>query len=135
MLPHADQQLLNGHRGIPDIAYNADPQTSIPVFIGFLPASKQGYYLFGGTSEGSPQWAGLIADANQYAGHPLGFLNPLLYQLGSSNDEASEVFHDITSGNNAQPPIPGYDATAGWDAVSGWGSPIAEPLIQHLANF
>jgi len=133
LLPSADQKLLNGHRAIPDIAYNADPNTPVPVFVGFLPG-QVGYYLFGGTSEGSPQWAGLIADANQYAGHPLGFLNPALYLLGASKNEAAEVFHDITSGNNAQPPVPGYDAAPGWDAVSGWGSPIAQPLIQHLAR-
>jgi subtilase family serine protease len=134
LLPRADQQLLNGHRGIPDIAYNGDPQTSVPVFIGFLPPGKQGYYLFGGTSEGSPQWAGLIADANQYVGHSLGFLNPYLYLLGANKITGSQVFHDIKVGNNAQPPVPGYDATPGWDAVSGWGTPIAQPLFQALAR-
>ncbi len=56
-LPKSDQVLLNGHRGIPDIAYNADPRTSILVFVSFIPRS--GYYRMGGTSEGSPQWAGI----------------------------------------------------------------------------
>jgi subtilase family serine protease len=133
LLPPADQRLLNGHRAIPDIAYNADPNTSVPVYLGFTPG-QAGYSLFGGTSEGSPQWAGLIADANEFAGHPLGFLNPKLYQLGSDKAKAAEVFHDITTGNNAQGSIPGYSAVPGWDAVSGWGSPIVEPLFHELAQ-
>jgi subtilase family serine protease len=64
-----------GFRGIPDISYNADPFTSILVYLSFIPG-QAGYYFIGGTSEGSPQWAGIIADADQMAGHPLGFLNP-----------------------------------------------------------
>jgi subtilase family serine protease len=132
LLPASDQKLLKGHRGLPDISYNADPNTSIPVYLGFLPGAV-GYYLFGGTSEGSPQWAGLIADANQFAHRSLGFLNPKLYLLGLNKHEPASVFHDITSGNNAQPPIPGYNATPGWDATTGWGSPIAQPLFKALA--
>ena len=130
-----NERLLNGHRALPDIAYNADPNTSVPVYLSFLPgANAQGYYLFGGTSEGSPQWAGLVADANQLAGHPLGFLNPKLYWLGAHKEIAKQVFYDITTGNNAQAPIVGYDATPGWDAVTGWGSPIAQSLLTELAH-
>ncbi|GCE13502.1 S53 family peptidase [Tengunoibacter tsumagoiensis] len=134
LLPGSDQAILKGHRAIPDISYNADPATSVPVYLGFLPgANRQGYYLFGGTSEGAPQWAGLIADANQYAHRPLGFLNTQLYLLGADKDAAAKVYHDITVGNNAQDPIPGYDATPGWDASTGWGTPIAQQLFDALA--
>ncbi len=129
-LPSSDQKLLNGHRGLPDISMNADPNTPVPVYLGFLGASQNAYYLFGGTSESSPLWAGLTADANQYVGHPLGFLNPALYAFGANKRVASQVFHDITVGNNAQPPIPGYSATPGWDAASGWGTPKAQNLFQ-----
>ncbi len=134
-LPKSDQQLLNGHRGLPDIAFNADPNTPVPVFLGFLGGSNNGYYLFGGTSEGSPAWAGIMADADQYVGHPIGFLNPYLYNLGLSKHEASKVYHDTTVGNNSQPPIPGYDATPGWDATTGWGTPIVESLFHALKSF
>ena len=134
LLPASTQKLLNGHRGLPDIAMNADPYTAVPVYLGNF-VKKPGYYLFGGTSESAPLWAGLTADANQYAGHPLGFLNPQLYLLGANHLIASQIFHDITVGNNSQPSIPGYQATPGWDAASGWGSPIAQPLIRTLAKF
>jgi len=133
-LPASDQALLGGRRGIPDISYNGDPATSILVYLSFLHGAV-GYFRIGGTSEGSPQWAGIIAIANQRADHPLGFLNKALYELGNSND-AAESFHDITVGNNAQPGIPpgipGYHATRGWDAASGWGTPRAGELIQQL---
>ena len=129
-LPPSVQAASHGYRGLPDIAYNADPNTSIPVYLGFM--SSPGYYLFGGTSAGSPQWAGIIADANQQAGHALGFLNNKLYQIGSNPQAFSNAFHDITSGNNAQEPIPGYNATTGWDAVTGWGTPNAGILIPAL---
>jgi subtilase family serine protease len=127
-LPASDQSLLNGFRGIPDIAYNADPQTTILIYLSFI--SPAGFYLIGGTSEGSPQWAGIIADADQMAGHPLGFLNPALYQLGNSH--AANSYHDITVGNNGYNNVPGYDATPGWDLASGWGSPKASGLLPAL---
>lgn len=131
LLPESDQHLLNGHRGLPDIAMNADPRTPVPVFLGFL-GSRSGFRLFGGTSEGAPVWAGLTAVANQYVGHAVGFLNPALYILGFNQHVAARVFHDITVGDNSQPPIPGFSATPGWDATTGWGTPIVQPLFQAL---
>src|SRR5258706_674556 len=82
-LPSSVQQLLNGYRGLPDISYNADPNTSILVYLSFLGPSQAGYYAIGGTSEGCPQWAGIIADGNQMAGRPLGFINQALYQIAA----------------------------------------------------
>src|SRR5262249_647140 len=79
-LPASSQELLDQHRGIPDVAFNADPSTGILFYVSF-PGIRPGYYLTGGTSAGSPQWAGIIAVANQLVGHPLGFLNPGLYSM------------------------------------------------------
>jgi subtilase family serine protease len=129
-LPSAVQSLSHGYRGIPDVAYDGDPSTSIAVYLGFVP--EPDYYLFGGTSAGTPQWAGLVADANQWAGHPLGFLNAKLYQLAARQSQIGSVFHDITTGNNVQGSVPGYQATPGWDAVTGWGSPISNMLFANL---
>ncbi len=107
-LPSSTQKELKGHRGLPDISYNADPYTSVPVYLGFLGATSNGFFLFGGTSEGAPQWAGITADANQYAHHALGFLNPALYRIGSQRYEAREAYHDITVGNNGTDKMAGY---------------------------
>ncbi len=117
-------------RGIPDISYNADPYTPILVYVGFLGSANAGYYFIGGTSEGSPQWAGIAADLNQYAGQPLGFLNPALYSIGGSG-HFREIGRDITVGNNGYNGVPGYLATPGWDLASGWGTPDLDKIMHH----
>lgn len=126
------QTTLNNFRGVPDVASNTDPNTAIFAYISFLGSPNAGYYFIGGTSEGAPQWAGIIADANQLAGHPLGFLNPMLYAIGAR----SELFHDITFGGNAFNGfngVPGFIAAPGWDLVTGWGTPNFGALIGEMA--
>jgi subtilase family serine protease len=133
-LPASVQATLNDHRGVPDVAYNADPNTAILIYLSFLGPQNAGFYFIGGTSEGSPQWAGIIADANQLAGHPLGFLNRKLYAIGG---EESEFFHDITFGSNAFNGfngVPGYSATPGWDLTTGWGTPDLGALVREMAE-
>ncbi len=128
-LSPADQKLLGNKRGLPDVSWNADPFTAIAVYASFFPAtSDRGYYMTGGTSEGSPQWAGLVTDLDQMVGHPLGFLNPYLYELGASGTG----FHDITADNNSYNGVPGYSATPGWDPASGWGTPNAAELLGSI---
>jgi subtilase family serine protease len=129
-LPGSTQTLLNHHRGIPDISINANPRTSILIYASF-PGIAPGFYRIGGTSEGSPLWAGIIADGNQWAGHPLGFLNDKLYAIGNS-DAAASAYHDITVGNNANQGIPGYSAGPGWDAATGLGTPNVAVLLADL---
>src|SRR5262249_31208292 len=83
-------------RGIPDVAYQASARTGVLVYMtepattasgtgcgGANPCSV-GWYVVGGTSSGSPQWAGLIAIADQMAGADLGYINPALYHLASN---------------------------------------------------
>lgn len=119
LLPRSDQAMLNGFRGLPDISWNADPNTPILVYLSFLGSSEAGYFTIGGTSEGSPQWAGLVADLDQLTRHPIGLLNPFLYALGATGIG----FHDITAGNNSIDGIPGFSGTPGWDAATGFGTP------------
>jgi subtilase family serine protease len=119
LLPAVQKQLA-GHRGIPDVVFNADP---VFTYIGFYPdAADNGFYFNGGTSESTPAWAGIISIANQLAGRPLGFVNPWLYGIGAIGQQ-SEFLHDITVGNNGANGVAGYNATVGWDPASGWGSP------------
>jgi subtilase family serine protease len=84
----------------------------------------------GGTSYAAPQWAGIIAMANQQAvaggGTTLGFLNTSIYRIGVGSSFDTD-FHDITSGSNG-----GYTAVVGFDLVTGWGSPQAANLIDAL---
>ena len=134
-LPASVRLELGGMRGLPDVSYNADCNNVILVYLSYLGAANAGYYGICGTSEGSPQWAGIVADLNQYAGRPLGFLNPALYALGGRGRFAS-FGRDITTGNNALLGVPGavapgYAATPGWDPASGWGSPNLSALPFH----
>ena len=92
----------------------------------------------GGTSATASLWAGLIALADQYAGHYLGFVNPALYNIART-PAYHRAFHDITAGDNTVqfPPktITGYQATPGWDPVTGLGSPNGQALIPLLARY
>lgn len=130
-LPPSIQSQLNNHRGLPDISYNADPNTSILIYGSFIGSGA--FYFIGGTSEGSPQWAGIIADANQFAGKPLGFLNPKLYALGAGS-QYNTLYHDVLTGNNSSHGIQGYNAGPGWDFVTGWGTLDASQLIHALVG-
>ena len=115
-------------RAYPDVAYNAGVYTGVLVYLGFLDTAwgpgYNGFYAFGGTSVGTPQWAGIVAIANQKGGKPLGFLNKTLYDLGKKGTLGS-VLNDITLGDNGAYGVPGYPATPGWDFATGWGTPNA----------
>ncbi|GAM25824.1 hypothetical protein SAMD00019534_089990, partial [Acytostelium subglobosum LB1] len=90
-----------------------------------------------GTSCSSPALAGLISLVNDRLlannKSPLGFMNPLIYQLASTNPLA---FNDITVGSNrcnrAYCCQYGYSAAAGWDPVSGLGSIDFEQFLQAV---
>jgi subtilase family serine protease len=125
LLPASTQRQLQNRRGVPDVAASADPRSGLVIH-------HQGKYrVIGGTSASAPLWAALIAIGNQMAGRPLGFVNPAIYQIGTS-DKAKTDFRDITSGNNSWAGVPGYDAAPGWDPVTGFGAPIADKLLPDL---
>jgi subtilase family serine protease len=129
-LPDRVQHQLGHRRGLPDISYNADPYTPILVYLGFLGPDNAGYYSVGGTSEGSPQWAGIVADLDQYAGRPLGFLNTALYSIGGTG-HFNQIGRDVTVGNNGYNGVPGYAATRGWDLATGWGTPDLDKILSR----
>jgi subtilase family serine protease len=119
-----------------DVSFNASVYTATMIYLGFLGGSNNGFYFFGGTSEGSPSWAAITALADQAAGHPLGELNPLLYAIYHSNAYASD-FHNIygPGQNNAFDSSIGYPATApGYNLPTGLGTPIVSNLISSLAS-
>jgi len=91
----------------------------------------------GGTSFGAPSFAGVLALVAQKAGVSggLGNVNPRLYQLAAST---TDVFHDITSGDNKVPTSSGgcigYTAAAGYDPVTGLGSMDVDKLAAAWAS-
>jgi subtilase family serine protease len=114
-------------RGVPDVAYQASSGTGPLVYLGAF-----GWFSVGGTSCGAPQWAGLIAIADQISGDNLGFINPGLYKIGSDPARYANDFFDVTTGNNQTSSIPGYLASRGWDAVTGLGTPNAPNFAPDL---
>ena len=123
-------------RGVPDVAYNAGITTGV---LTVWSTSGQGANLvfrFGGTSAGSPQWAGLAALADQLGHHRIGSINETLYGL-AHGPLYGALYHDVTTGDNtfhgASITVQGYSATPGWDPASGLGSPKANNLVPALA--
>jgi subtilase family serine protease len=107
-----------------------------------VPFGVGAFFRFGGTSAGSPQWAGITVLANQAAGKRLGFLQDDLYHIGKKPKQSAD-FHDLTVGNNTfyayatdsggNPlNIQGYPAGPGWDADGGLGSPDVALLVGDL---
>ena len=129
---YQSQTVTGGQRGVPDVSYNASLDYGTLVAWGSSGQSQE-FWSFGGTSIGAPQWAGVVAIADQLSQSGLGNINPTLYKLGRG-EHSNAYFHDITSGNNDFPPFPGFGATSGWDAASGWGSPIVSTLAPALAG-
>lgn len=130
-----------GQRGVPDVAYDAGVDGGVLThdgvdlaLIGGDPIDPTRFFRFGGTSAGSPQWAGLTALADQMAGHRLGLINDDLYQISRSPSLYSAAFHDIKAGTNNYAGITGFTAKKNWDAVTGLGTPNAAVLVPLLAG-
>jgi len=131
--------LLSGHRGIPDLSWNAAVDGGVLCYLGF--PTGGGWNIIGGTSAASPQLAGLIALANQKADmsgktHHVGYLNPLLYALPASDfyDIIPQTFGSVTIDNNELygSGVAGYSTTVGWDLTTGFGSPNAPNFVNGL---
>jgi hypothetical protein len=108
-----------GRRLTPDVSYDADPNTGVYVY-------DQTWYQVGGTSAGAPQWAGLIALADQSRGSTLSSTD-VLTALYNKNSYAAD-FHDVRTGSN------GYAAGRGYDLATGLGSPQADQIVGALTG-
>jgi subtilase family serine protease len=119
-------------RGVPDVAANADSATAMA-----LARSDGSLRPAIGTSAATPLWAGVIALADQQAGHPLGFVNPAIYAI-ARGPGYHRAFRDVVTGDNSvlwpTGVFTGYNAGPGWDPVTGWGSPDAQYLVPLLAH-
>jgi subtilase family serine protease len=150
-LPAGSTTIPSSARGVPDIGLQASSRTGALVYLSLPPDGNDGlrcptgtpgvtvpcstgWYDIGGTSLSCPQWAGLVAIAAQIAGHGLGPINTALYDLASNPATYAADFYDVTVGNNqADPSVPGYNATPGWDPITGLGTPNAANLVPDLA--
>lgn len=115
-------------RGEADVAYNA------AVYHGVLTRFLGSWYLFGGTSAGSPQWAAITAIADEQAGYSLGYINTALYHLSNARQQYAADYNDVTSGDNSFAGVTGFSAGLGWDPPTGLGSPVANQITTALIH-
>jgi subtilase family serine protease len=130
--------VVGGSRGTPDISMSAAVSGGCWVYESFEP-SGPGWELLGGTSEATPIFAGVVALADQLAGHRLGNINPALYTLGAlsriKNDPFNTGIVDVTTGRNGYgSKVTGYAAAPGYDLASGWGTIDANRFVRALAH-
>jgi len=144
VLPAGSTPIPASARGVPDIGLQASSRTGSLVYLSLPPDGlgglkcgsapcSTGWYDIGGTSLSCPQWAGLVAIADQINGGGLGLINPALYKVAANPSEYAADYYDVTTGNNtADPNVPGYPATTGWDPITGLGTPNAAALLPAL---
>jgi len=122
-----------GRRGIPDIAFDADPNSGVPVYNSYAcgGACPTGWVQVGGTSLSAPCWAGLFAIANSvriaFGKTTLNQPQFILYPAPAAD------YHDITTGTNGSCAIL-CKTRPGYDFVTGLGTPRADLVIPALVT-
>lgn len=119
----------NTHRMTPDVSFDADPNTGVPIYDSYNNGTAAPWSQVGGTSLSAPCWAGLIAIFDQgRVAAGLGTLDgrsqtlPMLYSM------PSDAFHDVTTGNDGNP------ATVGYDLATGLGTPVANRMAANFVS-
>ena len=101
---------VGAQRGVPDISFDADPNTGVAVYDSTSCQGYVGWMVFGGTSVSAPALAGLTNSAG-------GFAADSASQLALSYAYPG-LFNDIIGGTAGD-----YTAIGGWDFVTGLGTP------------
>jgi subtilase family serine protease len=132
--------VVGNHRGVPDISLSAAISAGVLVY-GSFPGNGflfNGWTAGGGTSEATPEFAGIVAIADQFAGRRLGLVNPALYDLYRLH--APGIVDVTRGGNTVSFPVTGglftvrgYSARPGYDLVTGLGTVDAAKLVPGLA--
>jgi subtilase family serine protease len=129
--------VVGNRRGVPDIAMSGACNGAVDVYQGF--PGQVGWFPTCGTSEATPEFAGIVALADQVAGHPLGVVNPALYALAAAG---APGIVDVTQGDNTvtftqggtATTVTGFPARAGYDLASGVGTVDAAAFVPELAR-
>ena len=132
------RDVTGGSRGVPDISMSAACNGAVVTYSTFAGAPS-GWSPECGTSEATPLFAGIVALADQVAGHPLGLINPALYRLAAARQPG---ITDVTQGNNTvsftqnnqQDTVQGFTARPGYDLATGLGTVNAPYFVPELAR-
>ena len=129
--------VVGSSRGVPDISMNGACNGAVDTYQSFG-GQTPGWYPVCGTSEATPLFSGIVALADQVAGHRLGLLNPYLYALSAAR---AKGIVDVTKGdntvsftqNNHLYTVQGFSALPGYDLASGVGTVDAASFVPELA--
>ncbi len=132
------RNVVGGRRGVPDISMSGACNGSVDTY-GTFGGAPAGWSPACGTSEATPMFAGIVALADQVAGHSLGLINPALYRLAA---RGAPGIVDVRSGNNTvsfrqggqQHTVRGFTAVRGYDLASGVGTVNAVYFVTELAR-
>lgn len=134
------------HRATPDISMSAAVDGGVLVYTSYKSTvpyepPPNTFSIVGGTSEATPLFSGIVAIADQVAGHSLGQINPSMYKLEKS---PTSGIVDVTEGDNEFTvfdeegntlfTVPGYQARPGYDMASGLGTVNALTFTHALAG-
>jgi len=132
--------VTGGARGVPDVSMDASCSSPVAVYASFYGNGRWSGEC--GTSLAAPLFAGIVALADQYAGHGkahgLGLINPALYTIAARHEPGVV---DVLAGNNTQTfaqqgqqyTVPGFAAAPGYDLASGLGTIDAASFVPELA--
>ncbi|GAB2841348.1 S53 family peptidase [Actinoallomurus bryophytorum] len=122
----AIRNIVGDHRGNADVSMDGSVASRVWMYTSryqVLSGQQPGWVRTAGTSAASPLFAGIVADAAQVAGRPLGPINAALYQLGRTPASRTAAgIADVTEGCNTTFAVQGYCARPGTDLPSGIGT-------------
>lgn len=134
--------LTGNARGVPDIAMDASCASAVVIYGSFYGSPGQ-WKPICGTSLSAPLFAGIVALADQYAGHGkahgLGVINPAIYTIAARHEPG---IVEISAGDNTQTfnqhgkkyTVQGFAATGGYNLVTGVGTVDAAYFVPELAK-
>lgn len=131
--------VVGDQRGVPDISMSAGCSGLVDTYQSFPGPTPPGWYYVCGTSEAAPLFAGIVALADQEAGHPLGLLNPALYAMAAAH---APGIVDVVQGDNtvrfrqtgSMHTVDGYLAGPGYDLATGLGTVNAARFVPELVR-
>jgi subtilase family serine protease len=131
------RKVVGSRRGVPDISMSGACNGAADMYQSFK-GQAAGWYPTCGTSEATPEFAGIVALADQVAGRPIGLINPALYLM--SRHHAAGIV-DVVRGNNTVSfeqggklhKVHGFRARHGYDLASGVGTVNAPRFVREVA--
>ncbi len=126
--------VVGAHRGVPDVSMSAACDHPVLIYASFA----GGWSPICGTSEATPLFAGVIALADQVAGHPLGPINGYLYKMALAKERGIVA---VTLGNNTVTffqdgktvTVQGWPAGSPYSLAAGVGTIDARWFVPELA--